>query len=197
MARISTITISLPESLKAFVEQEVATQGYGNVSEYFRSLLREAQALDARRRLDARLLAGLEGDVGISDPAFWPQLRLEAQRLLAGQHAPSSPWPAELIHHSAVIEALCRAHEVRELSLVGAGARADALPVSEQLEFAVHLGELSGEARVLAYAKFSSALAGVLERPIDLIEIGSMGPTRLRRLLEQTRRVLYPQASRR
>ena len=35
------IAISLPDSLKTFVDAEVATKGYGNVSEYFRTLLRE------------------------------------------------------------------------------------------------------------------------------------------------------------
>lgn len=40
---MTTVTISLPESLKAFIDHQLATKGYGNVSEYFRSLLREAQ----------------------------------------------------------------------------------------------------------------------------------------------------------
>ena len=41
---MTTVTISLPESLKEFVEHQLADNGFGNVSEYFRSLLREAQA---------------------------------------------------------------------------------------------------------------------------------------------------------
>jgi antitoxin ParD1/3/4 len=192
---MTTITISLPDSLKRFVEQEVATQGYGNVSEYFRSLLREAQTQDARRRLDARLLAGLGMESGTADPLFWRELRFEAQRLLAGHASPAAgPWPAKLLPQRAALEALCHSHAVRELSLVGATERQGTEQVSQELELAVHLGELTGEARTLAYAKFSQALAALLGRPIDLIEIGSMGPTRLRRLLEQTRRVLYAQA---
>jgi antitoxin ParD1/3/4 len=192
---MSTITISLPDSLKSFVEREVATQGYGNVSEYFRSLLREAQTQEARRRLDAQLLSALEAEAGTVDPAFWSQLRLEAQRLLAGQSSPAAgPWPAKLLPQRSALEALCHSHRVRELSLVGATERMGAEQVTQELEFAVHLGEPTGEARALAYAKFSHALAALLDRPIDLIEIGSMGPTRLRRLLEQTRRVLYAQA---
>ena len=42
------ISISLPDSLKTFVDAEVATKGYGNVSEYFRTLLRDAQGLRHR-----------------------------------------------------------------------------------------------------------------------------------------------------
>jgi antitoxin ParD1/3/4 len=36
---MSTVTISLPDSLKAFVDRQLATKGNGNVSEHFRTLL--------------------------------------------------------------------------------------------------------------------------------------------------------------
>jgi antitoxin ParD1/3/4 len=36
---MTTVTISLPDSLKAFIDNQLATKGYGNVSEYFRTLL--------------------------------------------------------------------------------------------------------------------------------------------------------------
>jgi antitoxin ParD1/3/4 len=187
-----TLTISLPQSLKAFVEQQVATQGYGNVSEYFRSLLREAQAREAGQRLDAQLCAGLSADSHPTNPAFWSQLRAEARRLIGATSSPAAIlWPAGLEPHRAAIETLCREHAVRELALVGASTRDSTGPITQPLEFAVHLGEVGGEALARAYAKFSTALGTLLARPIDLIEIGSMGPTRLRRLLEQTRLLLY------
>jgi antitoxin ParD1/3/4 len=56
---MTTITISLPESLKAFIDTQLATKGYGNVSEYFRSLLRDAQAREQEERLETLLLEGL------------------------------------------------------------------------------------------------------------------------------------------
>jgi antitoxin ParD1/3/4 len=56
---MTTVTISLPDSLKAFIDAQLATKGYGNVSEYFRSLLREAQAKEQDERLEALLLEGL------------------------------------------------------------------------------------------------------------------------------------------
>ena len=81
---METVTISLPESLKAFVEQEVATKGFGNVSEYFRTLLREAQDRAAKARLEALLLEGLaSGETQAMDRAFWSDLRGEALRLVA------------------------------------------------------------------------------------------------------------------
>ncbi len=49
---MATVTISLPQSLKKFVEDQLADKGYGNVSEYFRGLLREAQAKERDARLD-------------------------------------------------------------------------------------------------------------------------------------------------
>jgi len=53
---MTTVTISLPESLREFIEVQVRTKGYGNVSEYFRGLLREAQERESDRKLEALLL---------------------------------------------------------------------------------------------------------------------------------------------
>ena len=80
---MSTVTISLPESLKSFVEEEVAAKGYGNVSEYFRALLREAQTREADAHLEALLLEGLASGKPVqSDPAFWRALRAEAKKIV-------------------------------------------------------------------------------------------------------------------
>jgi len=56
---MTTITISLPDSLKAFIDAQLAAKSYGNVSEYFRSLLREAQVREQEERLETLLLEGL------------------------------------------------------------------------------------------------------------------------------------------
>jgi antitoxin ParD1/3/4 len=81
-----TVTISLPESLKAFIDHQLATKGYGNVSEYFRSLLREAQKEEEDARLEALLLEGLAGGVDIPiTPPFWKDLKAEAC-LIAAKH---------------------------------------------------------------------------------------------------------------
>lgn len=70
--------------LKSFVEEQVARKGYGNVSEYFRTLLREAQAREADAKLEALLLEGLgSGDAVLADKRFWKELRAEAARLMA------------------------------------------------------------------------------------------------------------------
>jgi len=79
-----TVTISLPESLKSFINRQLATKGYGNVSEYFRSLLREAQQAEEDARLEALLLEGLAGgdDIPLTRE-FWKELKCEAQQIAA------------------------------------------------------------------------------------------------------------------
>jgi antitoxin ParD1/3/4 len=87
-----TVTISLPEPLREFIDHQVKTKGYGNVSEYFRGLLREAQEREDRqreskdreaeeresdKRLEALLLASLDDsrpDVKIT-PEFWDRVK--------------------------------------------------------------------------------------------------------------------------
>jgi antitoxin ParD1/3/4 len=83
---MTTVTISLPDSLKEFVDTQVATKGYGNVSEYFRSLLREAQQNEADARLEALLLEGLaSGDPIPLTKEFWTDLKAEAVRRVAAR----------------------------------------------------------------------------------------------------------------
>jgi antitoxin ParD1/3/4 len=48
---MGTMNISLPDSLKAFVEQQVAQGGYGTSSEYVRELIRKDQDRATLRRL--------------------------------------------------------------------------------------------------------------------------------------------------
>jgi antitoxin ParD1/3/4 len=80
---MTTLIISLPECLKQFVDAQVASKGYGDVSEYFRSLLREAQQKEADARLEALLLEGLaSGDPIPIDEKFWSELRAETEQLV-------------------------------------------------------------------------------------------------------------------
>jgi antitoxin ParD1/3/4 len=76
------VTISLPDSLKAFIDTQIATKGYGNVSEYFRSLLREAQAKEQDARLEALLLEGLASKRIPLDAEFRKRLEAKAEQIL-------------------------------------------------------------------------------------------------------------------
>jgi len=87
---MTTFTISLPDSLKEFVDREVGAKGHGSVSEYVRELLREAQANEADSRLEALNVEGLaEGrDLSLT-PGFWQELRRDAVNI-AARHASRS-----------------------------------------------------------------------------------------------------------
>lgn len=52
---MSTMNISLPDTLKAFVDDQVSKRGYGTSSEYVRELIRKDQDQQQLRTL---LLAG-------------------------------------------------------------------------------------------------------------------------------------------
>jgi antitoxin ParD1/3/4 len=81
---MTTLTISLPDSLKEFIDGEVQTKGYGNVSEYVRGLLRDAQTKVADARLEALLIEGLTTgeDIPLSSD-FWSELKQDAVKILA------------------------------------------------------------------------------------------------------------------
>ena len=52
---MTTMNISLPDALKSFVDEQVASRGYGTSSEYVRELIRKDQD---RQRLRGLLLGG-------------------------------------------------------------------------------------------------------------------------------------------
>jgi antitoxin ParD1/3/4 len=56
----ATINISIPDSMKREVEEIIATEGYGNTSEFFRDLVRDYLRQRQERKLEALLLEGLE-----------------------------------------------------------------------------------------------------------------------------------------
>ncbi len=74
---MSTMNISLPDALKAYVDERVAQGGYGTSSEYVRELIRKD--LD-RTQLRALLLAGAASKPGAkADPAYFEGLRKRAR----------------------------------------------------------------------------------------------------------------------
>ena len=54
------MNISLPDMMKAFVEEQVQSGGFGTVSEYVRDLVRHDQKERSQDRPEALLLEGLE-----------------------------------------------------------------------------------------------------------------------------------------
>ena len=75
---MTTMNISLPDSLKAYVDQRVSQEGYGTSSEYVRELIRRDKD---RSQLRAMMLKGLASPVtGQADAAYFQSLRKRAEQ---------------------------------------------------------------------------------------------------------------------
>lgn len=62
MATTTTMNISLPNTMKAFVDERLSKDGYGTVSEYIRELIRADQKRREEEKLETLLLQRLQGD---------------------------------------------------------------------------------------------------------------------------------------
>jgi antitoxin ParD1/3/4 len=79
---MTTMNVSLPDALKAFVEEQAAGRGYGTSSEYVRDLIRKDQD---RRRLRQILLDGASSPPAEpANPAYFDGLRERARAPKAG-----------------------------------------------------------------------------------------------------------------
>jgi antitoxin ParD1/3/4 len=75
---MSTMNISLPDSLKNFVDEQVAGRGYGTSSEYMRALIRMDQD---RQRLRHLLLDGAASAPGATaDRGYFDKLRQQVRQ---------------------------------------------------------------------------------------------------------------------
>jgi antitoxin ParD1/3/4 len=86
---MTTMNISVPDDMKAFVEAEMAQEGYASASEYLRTLIREAQKRRAKRELEAKLREALES--GPATPMTredWDSIEQEAMDRLARERSP-------------------------------------------------------------------------------------------------------------
>jgi len=81
---MSSVSISLPDKLRAFVERRAEEQGYGTVSDYFRDLVLKDQKLQGEARLEKLLLEGLNSGESIEVTPEYIGAKL--QRLVE-QHA--------------------------------------------------------------------------------------------------------------
>lgn len=81
---MSTMNISLPDTMKSFVDEQVTQRGYGTSSEYLRDLIRRDQD---RQHLRGLLLAGAAAPVvREATPEYFKALRQQV-RAKAGDAA--------------------------------------------------------------------------------------------------------------
>lgn len=75
---MTTLNISLPDDLQAFIERQIATGSYGTASEYISHLIRQEQERAAEKQLETLLIEGLDsGDPIEATEAWWTQKRAD------------------------------------------------------------------------------------------------------------------------
>jgi antitoxin ParD1/3/4 len=81
---MSSVNISIPDSLRMFVERRTEEQGYRTISDYFRELILKDQERESEARLEKLLLEGVNsGDPVEVTPEY---IGAKLQRLVE-QHA--------------------------------------------------------------------------------------------------------------
>jgi antitoxin ParD1/3/4 len=71
---MATMNISLPDTMRSFVEEELTEGGYQTASEYFRDLVRERQQYKAQQKFEALIAEGLASEAVVTTPEFWAEL---------------------------------------------------------------------------------------------------------------------------
>ncbi len=80
---MSTINVSLSDSLRVFVEQRIAEGGYSTASEYIHHLIHEDQRRQADTRLEAMLLEGIDSGEPIEvSEAWWEEKKAKLSERL-------------------------------------------------------------------------------------------------------------------
>ena len=78
---MSSVNISLPDSLRVFAERRTEEQGYGTISDYFLDLILKDQKRQGEAKLESLLLEGLNSGEPIEvTPEY---IGAELQRLVA------------------------------------------------------------------------------------------------------------------
>lgn len=78
------MNISLPPTLKEWVEDQVNRRGFGTASEYIRQVLRDEQERQVRQRIDTALIEGIDSGPSTAMTAKdWNDVRQEGRRRLA------------------------------------------------------------------------------------------------------------------
>lgn len=78
---MQTMNIAIPDSLKEYVQRQIAQGGYSSVSEYVRELIRADRKVKARQALEVEVLRGLES--GEAEPLTvedWDAIREEVKK---------------------------------------------------------------------------------------------------------------------
>ena len=76
MSGLTSLNVSLPQSLKDYVEKRVKGGGYSTPSEFIRALLRDDHRRHAHEELEALLLEGVNSGSPLEiTPEYWQRKR--------------------------------------------------------------------------------------------------------------------------
>lgn len=82
---MESINISLPESLKRFIDGQIASGRYSSESEYICELIRNDEKRKADECLEALLLEGLQGEEAELTREDWSAIGEAAQTRIAAR----------------------------------------------------------------------------------------------------------------
>lgn len=71
---MTTMNVSLPDEMKAYVDSRLASDGYSSTSEYIRALIRQDRDNHGREKLRIALMEGLASGTPIdANTSYWQQ----------------------------------------------------------------------------------------------------------------------------
>jgi predicted nucleotidyltransferase len=103
--------------------------------------------------------------------------------------------PSLILARGREIAALCRRYGVRQLALFGSILRPDFDSISSDVDVVVEFGPPRETSVARQYFDFKRDLELLLDRPVDLVELGAMEDGRLRRIIERTKVPIYAAAA--
>lgn len=78
---MTTMNISLPDSMKEYVDAQLESRGYSTSSEYVRDLIRQDSVREAEKQLAAMLQEAIDSGPSMPlDENFWAERRAELKR---------------------------------------------------------------------------------------------------------------------
>ena len=83
---MATMSVSLPDEMKALVETQAVKEGFGTTSECLRSVIRDVQKRQAKQALEVKLREAIES--GPAEPMTredWDEIEREGLERLARQ----------------------------------------------------------------------------------------------------------------
>ena len=93
-------------------------------------------------------------------------------------------------HRQELVE-LCRKYRVRRLEVFGSATRGDFDEESSDVDLLVEFEDMPHADRADAYLGFLTAAEALLQRQIDLVEVGAVRNPYLRRGIEESRELVY------